>query len=77
MYSGGLMMTEKSIQAPTISVEEYKKYRGKDVALYKGKIVADGATSEEALKKALKKYPKLKPEEIEIFYIESADELIL
>jgi hypothetical protein len=70
-------MTESTVKAPRISAEEYKKYRGKDVALYKGKIIAEGATSEEALRKALKKYPKLKPEDIEVFYIESADELIL
>ena len=38
-------MTEKSIQAPKISAEEYKKYRGKDVALYKNKIIADGEIS--------------------------------
>ena len=55
-------MTEKSIQAPKISAEEYKKYRGKDVALYKNKIIADGETSEEALQRALKKYPELKPD---------------
>ena len=47
-------MTEKSIQAPKISVEEYMKYRGKDVALYENKIIADGITSEEAIQKALK-----------------------
>ena len=70
-------MTEKSIQAPEISAEEYKKYRGKDVALYKNKIIADGETSEEALRRALKKYPELQPADIEIYYIESADELIL
>jgi len=70
-------MTEKPIQAPQISAEEYKKYRGKDVALYENKIIAEGATSEEAIQKALKKYPKLKPQDIEIYYIESADELIL
>ena len=69
-------MTEKAVQAPNISAEEYKKYRGKDVAIYKNKIIAEGATSEEALKKAFKKYPKLKPEDLEIYYIES-DELIL
>ena len=70
-------MTEKPIQAPKISEEEYKKYRGKDVALYENKIIAEGTTSEEAIQKALKKYPKLKPQDIEIYYIESADELIL
>jgi hypothetical protein len=70
-------MTEKSIQAPKISVEEYMKYRGKDVALYENKIIAEGITSEEAIQKALKKYPKLKPQDIEIYYIESADALIL
>ena len=55
-------MTEKSIQAPKISAVEYKKYRGKDVVLYKKKITADGETSEEALQRDLKKYPELNPE---------------
>jgi hypothetical protein len=70
-------MTEKPVQAPQISFEEYKKYRSKDVALYRNRIVAAGSTSEEALQKALKRCPDLKPEDIEIFYIESSDELIL
>jgi hypothetical protein len=70
-------MTTKPIHAPEISVEEYTKYRGKDVALYENKIIAAGKTSEEAIQKALKKYPKLKPQDIEIYYIESADALIL
>lgn len=70
-------MTEKSIQAPKITAEEYQKYRGKDVAIYKGRIIAEGASSEEALQKAMEKFPKLKPEDIEIYYIESTDELIL
>jgi hypothetical protein len=42
-------MTGKSVQAPQILMEEYRKYAGKDVALYKNKIVAAGSTSEEAL----------------------------
>ncbi len=70
-------MNEKSVPAPQISVEEYKKYRGKDVALYKNKIVAAGSTSEEALQKALKKCPTCKPKDIEVFYIESSDALII
>jgi len=68
---------EKIIEAPQITAEEYKKYSGKNVAIYKGKIVADGKTSSEVVKKALKKYPKAKKEEIEIFYIQTADVLIL
>lgn len=70
-------MTEDIVQSPQISPEEYKKYRGKDVAIYKNKIIAEGSTSNEALQKALQKHPKLKPEEIEIYYIQLADELIL
>ena len=62
-------MPEKSIQAPKISAEEYTKYRGKDVALYENKIIAEGITSEEAIQKALKKYPKLKPQDIEIYRV--------
>jgi dihydroxyacetone kinase-like predicted kinase len=70
-------MPAVTIKAPQISPEEYEKYRGKDVAIYKNKIIASGENSEQALQNALKKYPKLKTEEIEIFYIQIADELIL
>lgn len=70
-------MSEITIKAPHISSEEYEKYRGKNVALYKNKIIAAGENSNEALQKALQKHPKLKPEQIEIYYIQIADELIL
>ena len=61
----------------TQSTEEYQKYRGKHVAIYKNKIIADGSNSVEALKKALEKHPELKPEQIELYYIQVVDELIL
>jgi len=64
-------------QAPSISPEDYEKYRGRHVALYEGKIIADGDNSVEALEKALKIHPKLKPEQIALFYIQVADVLIL
>lgn len=70
-------MSEIVYQAPTISPEEYKKYRGRHVALYRGKIMADGRNSVEALENALKKHPELKPEEVALFYIQVADVLIL
>ena len=70
-------MTEVTVRAPKISVEEFKKYRGKNVAIYDGKIIAAGENSSEALQKALHKCPKLKPDQIEIDYIQIADELIL
>lgn len=70
-------MSEIVYQAPTISPEEYEKYRGRHVALYRGKIMADGRNSVEALEKALKKHPELKPEEVALFYIQVADVLIL
>jgi hypothetical protein len=70
-------MSETVYQAPNIGLEEYKKYRGRHVALYNGKIVADGSSSVEALERAMKLYPKLKPEQIALFYIQVADVLIL
>jgi hypothetical protein len=70
-------MSEVVYSAPEISVEEYEKYRGRHVALYEGKIVADGSNSVEALEKALKTHPKLKPEQIALFYVQVADVLIL
>jgi len=70
-------MVETVIKAPQISPKEYQKYRGKHVAIHKNKIIAHGNNSNEALKQALQKHPKLKPKQIEIYYIQIADELIL
>jgi hypothetical protein len=70
-------IVEEIFEAPQITAEEYKKYSGKNVAIYKGKIVADGRTSSEAFKRALKKCPEAKTEDIVIDYIESAGLLIL
>jgi hypothetical protein len=70
-------MSEVVYQAPTISPREYEKYRGRHVALHEGKIIADGSNSVEALEKAMKMYPELKPEQIALFYIQVADVLIL
>ncbi|MEM3673619.1 MAG: DUF5678 domain-containing protein [Candidatus Bathyarchaeia archaeon] len=47
-------MTETVVKAPRISPEEYQKYRGKHVAIYKNKIIAYGNNSAEVLKQALK-----------------------
>ncbi|MCW4047249.1 MAG: DUF5678 domain-containing protein [Candidatus Bathyarchaeota archaeon] len=70
-------MTEIVVKTPKINSEEYERYRGKTVAIYKGKIIAEGNNSSEALQNALRKKPKLKPEQIELYYIQIADELIL
>ena len=70
-------MVKAVYEAPQISKEEYEKHRGKHVAIHKNKIIADGANSVEALKKALKKHPNLRPEQIELYYIQIVDELIL
>ena len=70
-------MPEEIIEAPKIAADEYKKYRGKNVAIFKGKIVADGKTSSEALKKALKKCPQAKIEDIIIDYVPLEDVMIL
>jgi RNA binding exosome subunit len=70
-------IVEKIFEAPQITTEEYKKYYGKEVAIYKNRIVASGRTASEALKKALKECPEAKAEEIVIDYIQSADVMIL
>jgi len=64
-------------QAPRISPEEYERFRGRHVALHDGKIIADGNSSVEALERAMKLHPKLKPEQIALFYVQVADVLIL
>jgi len=70
-------LSETVYQAPRISPREYEKYKGRHVALHKGKIIADGSNSVEVMEKALKTHPKLKPEQIALFYIQVADVLIL
>ena len=70
-------MPEEIVEAPQITTAEYKKYNGKNVAIYRGKIVAAGRTSSEAFKKASEKLPEAKTEEIEIFYIQMTDAMIL
>ncbi len=70
-------MSEIVYQAPRISPEEYEKHRGRHVALYDRKIIADGSSSVEALERAMKLHPKLKPEQIALFYVQVADVLIL
>jgi hypothetical protein len=44
---------------------------------HKDAKVAEGNNSNEALQKALQRHPKLKPEQIELYYIQIADGLIL
>jgi len=70
-------MSEVVCKAPAISVEENEKYRGRHVALYERKIIAHGSNSVEAIEKALKTNPELKPELIALFHIQVADVLIL
>lgn len=45
----------KRAKLPVIDI---KKYGGKQVAIVKGKIVASGVTTKEAVEKAKKKYPQ-------------------
>ncbi len=75
--NAGLLMSRMVYRALTISSEEYEKHRGKHVASYEGKIIADGSKSIEALEKALKTHPKLKPDQMALFYIQITDVLIL
>jgi dihydroxyacetone kinase-like predicted kinase len=70
-------MSEVVYRSPEISREDYEKFKGRHVALHDGRIVACGDTPVEALEKALEKYPDLKPEQIELYYIQIVDELIL
>ncbi len=42
----------------TLPIIDIKKYGGKQVAIFRGRIVASGGTSTEAIKKAKEKLPK-------------------
>jgi hypothetical protein len=60
-----------------MSAEEYEKYRGKHVVIHKGRIISEGSSSVEAVKNALKKYPHLKPLNLEIAHVPLEEALIL
>ena len=64
-------------KAPRLKEDEFKRLRGRHVALVSGKVVSSGNTSEEALKGALRKNPKLKPIDVALYFVPDADELVL
>ena len=70
-------MSEAVYESFEMSAEEYEKYRGKHVVIYKGRIISEGSSSVEAVKSALKKYPHLKPLDLEITYVPLEEALIL
>lgn len=69
-------MSEVTYEALEISAEDYKKYRGKHVEIYRNRIVSEGSSSVEAVRKAPQKYPELKPEDLEITYIPVEETLV-
>ncbi|MCP8318064.1 MAG: hypothetical protein H3Z51_14590 [archaeon] len=71
------MSSEIIFEAPSLSEEESERFRGKHVALVKGKVLDFVNNSKEALREALNKKPELKPDEIGIYYVPAVDELIL
>lgn len=70
-------MSEITYETLAISMEDYERYRGKHVVIYKNKIVSAGSSSIEAVKEVLQKHPELKPEDLEITYIPVEETLIL
>jgi len=70
-------MSEAAYESLKITVEDHERYRGKHVVIHKNRIISEGLSSVEALRKALEKHPELKPENLEITYIPSEEALIL
>jgi len=54
---------------PKIPVINFKKYRGKQIAIVDGKIIASGYSTEEVLKKAKARYPKKAIHEFLLFSV--------
>lgn len=65
------------IEVPQISLEDQQKYRGKDVAIVDGKVVAAGYSSVEVFRKARELFPNKSSREIIIADIPMEDMLIL
>jgi hypothetical protein len=70
-------MSEAIYESLEITVEDHEKYKGKHVVIYKNKIISEGLSSIEALRKALEKCPELKLEDLEITYMPYGETLIL
>jgi hypothetical protein len=62
-----------TIEIPHIPLEEQEKYKGMDVAIIDGRIVAAGYSSFEVYQKARELFPEKEPEEILISYITKPD----
>jgi len=65
------------IDIPRIPLEEQKKYKGMDVVLVDGKVVAAGFGSVEAYEKARALFPDRNSEDLLIMHIPREDVLIL
>jgi hypothetical protein len=65
------------IEIPHIPLEEQEKYKGMDVAIIDGKIVAAGYSSFEVYQKVRELFPQKEPEEILLDYIPREEVLIL
>jgi hypothetical protein len=70
-------MSKAAYENLEITVGDHEKYGGKHVVIHKNRIISEGLSSVEALKKALEKHPELKSEDLEITYIPSGEALIL
>jgi len=64
-------MANKSlkIQKKDIPLIDFSKFRGKEVALVGGKIVAEGKSSKEVFEKAKKLFPKKLSKEIILLFV--------
>lgn len=60
------MMKEKQNKIPVI---DFSKFRGKDLAIVDGKIVAEGKSSKEVFEKAKKLFPKKSTRDILLLFI--------
>jgi len=70
-------MSEILIEIPQISLEDQERYRGKDVAIVDGRVVAAGDSSVEVFEQAQRLYPAKKPEEIILASVPWPEVLIL
>jgi len=57
------------IQRKNIPLIDFSKFRGKEVALVDGKIVAEGESSKEVFEKAKKLFPRKLSKEIILLFV--------
>ena len=63
-----MLFMRKALRA-TSTVIDVKRYGGKQVVIYRNRIVSSGGTAREAIRKAQTKHPQVSTSELRVFAV--------